>query len=301
MTVDWLRGEAKGEHSPGLRLRALMRAPAALATAGAFDGMSALLAKQAGFEALYLSGAALSASKALPDLGLMTMEEVVSATRDVVRASGLPLLVDCDTGFGEALNVMRAVRELEAAGAAGLQIEDQHFPKKCGHLNDKRLVSAEDMCRKIEAARRASEDLVICARTDAAAASLDEAIARANRYAEAGADLIFVEALTSLEAIARVREEVKAPLLANMTEFGRTPALSVRQWSEHGYDVVIFPVSAFRVAARAMQRFYASLKEHGHAGEFLPEMMTRAELYDAIRYYEYEDLDATIARTVLDG
>jgi methylisocitrate lyase len=237
---------------------------------------------------------------ALPDLGLLTLEDVARRAREVVRASGLPLIVDCDTGFGEALNVMHTVRSLEEAGAACIQIEDQQFPKKCGHLNDKRLIPVEDMCRKVAAARSAASDLVICARTDAAASSLDDAIARAKRYAVAGAELLFVEALTSIEHIKRVRAEVSGPLLANMTEFGRTPQLSVQQWQDFGYEVVIFPASEFRIAARATERFYADLHEHGHVQNTLPGMMTRAELYDTIGYYDYEALDASIARTVLE-
>jgi len=299
MTTGWLDGRS-GRPRGGGALRDLISRRTALAAPGAHDGMSALLARRAGFEALYLSGAALSASMALPDLGLLTLEDVTRRAREVVRASGLPLIVDCDTGFGEALNVMHTVRSLEEAGAACIQIEDQQFPKKCGHLNDKRLIPAEDMCRKVAAARSAASELVICARTDAAASSLDDAIARANRYAEAGAELIFVEALTSIEHIRRVRAEIKGPLLANMTEFGRTPQLSVAQWQDFGYQVVIFPVSEFRIAARAIERFYADLHKHGHAQNTLPAMMTRAELYDAIGYYDYEALDASIARTVLE-
>jgi len=299
MTTGWLDGRS-GRPRGGGALRDLISRRTALAAPGAHDGMSALLARRAGFEAIYLSGAALSASMALPDLGLLTLEDVTRRAREAVRASGLPLIVDCDTGFGEALNVMHTVRSLEEAGAACIQIEDQQFPKKCGHLNDKRLIPAEEMCRKVAAARSAASELVICARTDAAASSLDDAIARANRYAEAGAELIFVEALTSIEHIRRVRAEIKGPLLANMTEFGRTPQLSVAQWQDFGYQVVIFPVSEFRIAARAIERFYADLHKHGHAQNTLPAMMTRAELYDAIGYYDYEALDASIARTVLE-
>ena len=167
--------------------------------------MSAVIARPDRFEALYLSGAALSASMALPDLGLITLDDVARKAREIVRASDLPLIVDCDTGFGEALNVMQAVRTLEEIGVACVQIEDQQFPKKCGHLNDKKLVPVEDMCRKVAAAKQAAHDMLICARTDAAAASLDDAIARARRYREAGADVIFVEALTSREDIRRAR------------------------------------------------------------------------------------------------
>jgi methylisocitrate lyase len=299
MTTEWLDGRS-GRPGHAAALRRLIARRSALVAPGAHDGLSALLARRAGFEALYLSGAALSASMALPDLGLLTLEDVTRRAREVVRASGLPLIVDCDTGFGEALNVMHTVRCLEEAGAACVQIEDQQFPKKCGHLNDKRLVAVEDMCRKVAAARSAASDLIICARTDAAASSLDDAIARANRYAEAGAELIFVEALASLDHIRRVRAEVKAPLLANMTEFGRTPQVSVEEWRDFGYEVVIFPVSEFRIAARAVERFYASLHQNGHVRDTLPDMMTRAALYDIIGYYDYEALDTSIARTVLD-
>lgn len=195
--------------------------------------MSALLAKKAGFEILYLSGGALSASKVLPDLGLLTAEDMTRAARDSGRASDLPVIIDCDTGFGEALNVMRAVRDLEEVGVACIQIEDQQFPKKCGHLNDKRLVPVEDMCRKIAAARKASAEMVICARTDAAAESLDDAIERAKHYVDSGADLIFVKALTREEDFVKVRERCAGPLLANITEFGRTPQIPLNRWQEY--------------------------------------------------------------------
>jgi methylisocitrate lyase len=298
MTATWLERPHNPE-TAATRLRNLIARKTAVAVPGAHDGMSALLARQVGFEALYLSGAALSASMALPDLGLLTLDDVARKAREIVRASDLPLIVDCDTGFGEALNVMHAVHTLGELGAACIQIEDQQFPKKCGHLNDKKLVPVDEMCRKVTAAKKASKDLLICARTDAAGGSLDDAISRARRYREAGADVIFVEALTTHEDIKRVRDEVSAPLLANMTEFGRTPQLSLKEWDAAGFEIVIFPVSSFRVAAGAVQRFYASLHRNGDVKEMLPEMMTRAALYDAISYYDYEALDASIARTVL--
>lgn len=300
MTVDWLNGKHANESSRAGRLRGLLGSGRAVAAAGAYDGMSAVLATKAGFEALYLSGAALSASMGLPDLGLITLDDVWRRAREISRASSLPLIVDCDTGFGEALNIMRAVRELEEIGVACIHIEDQQFPKKCGHLNDKRLISTEDMCRKIAAARAAASEMVICARTDAGATSFDDAIERARRYGDAGAELIFVEALTTPETVRRTREEIGTPLLANMTEFGRTPQLSLSAWDAAGYNIVIYPVSAFRVASKAIQRFYASLKANGHAGEFLEDMMPRTELYETIRYYDYEALDGSIAKTVLD-
>jgi methylisocitrate lyase len=298
MTATWLE-RPRSTESAGTRLRSLIARKTAIAAPGAHDGMSALLARQAEFEALYLSGAALSATMALPDLGLLTLDDVSRKAREIVRASDLPLIVDCDTGFGEVLNVMHAVRTLEELGAACIQIEDQQFPKKCGHLNDKKLVPVEEMCRKVAAAKKASTDLLICARTDAAGGSLDDAIMRARRYRDAGADVIFVEALTSGDDIKRVRAEISAPLLANMTEFGRTPQLSLKEWDAAGFELVIFPASSFRVAAGAVQRFYASLRRDGDVKEMLPEMMTRAALYDTIGYYDYEALDASIARSVL--
>jgi methylisocitrate lyase len=295
MTV-WLDDPSS---DPVLDTKSLKSGAGVMAVAGAYDGISARLAARSGFKALYLSGAALSASMALPDLGLLTMEDVLLAAKTVVRASGLPVIVDCDTGFGEALNVMRSVRELEAVGVACIQIEDQQLPKKCGHLNDKRLISVDDMCGKIAAAKRAARSMKICARTDAASTSLDEAIFRAKRYVSAGADIIFVEALTTVDDMRRVRSEFSIPLLANMTEFGRTPPLSLNQWGEIGFEIVIYPVSALRVAAKSIENFYTSLQNRGDVGDFLPSMMTRAELYERIGYYEYEHLDAQIVATIL--
>ncbi len=298
MSTDWLDGQKRGTIDAATRFRTLL-SQKGISTAGAHDGISGVLAKRAGFEVLYLSGAALSASMALPDLGLLTLDDVARRAREVVRASGLPLIVDADTGFGEALNVMRAVRDLEDAGVACLQIEDQLLPKKCGHLNDKKLATSDEMCRKVLAARKAASRLVVCARTDAAAVSLDEAITRAKAYAAAGAELIFVEALTTLDAIKRVREEIDVPLLANMTEFGRTPLIPLSQWKALGYEIVIYPVSAFRVSARAIRDFYAALAAQGEVGAQLYRMMTRAELYETIGYYDYEALDTSIAATTL--
>jgi len=300
MTVTWLDRSGAGPGSHDNVLRDVLGKRSAVMAAGVYDGMSALLAKQAGFRLLYLSGAALAGSKALPDLGLMTLEDVTRAARDITRATNLPLIVDCDTGFGEALNVMRTVRELEEIGVSCMQIEDQQIPKKCGHLNDKRLLGVDEMCRKITAARKAAEHLVICARTDAAAESIEKAIHRAKRYVDAGAELIFVEALADVDVVRQVRAEICAPLLANMTEFGRTPSISVNEWKHHGYDLVIFPVSAFRVVSRTLKDFYASLMANGHVGDFRPAMMTRAELYNTIQYYDYEALDASIVKSVLN-
>ncbi|HEY6979856.1 methylisocitrate lyase [Reyranella sp.] len=287
--------------SAGTRLRALLERPGILQMPGTHNGLAALQAKAEGFEALYLSGGAMSASMGLPDLGVITMDEVCFFIRQVARASGLPVLVDGDTGYGEALNVMHMVRAFEEAGAAAVHIEDQLLPKKCGHLNDKRLADPSDMAAKVAAAAKARRDLVVIARTDAAASEgIDGAVARARRYLEAGADSIFPEALTSAEmfrAFARALPGVK--LLANMTEFGRTPFFTASEFEAMGYKMVIWPVSAFRVANKAQAKLYAAIRRDGGTQRMLDQMQTRAELYETIGYHQYEALDASIVATVI--
>ena len=213
----------------------------------------------------------------------------------------LPTLIDADTGFGEALNVMNMVRTFEDAGAGAVQIEDQLLPKKCGHLNDKRLAGAHDMAAKVSAARRARRDLVIIARTDAAASEgIEGAVCRAKLYLEAGADAIFPEALTSVDMFKAVAEALPGvPLLANMTEFGRTPALTADEFQALGYAMVIWPVSSLRVAAKAQAALYETIRRDGTPAAMLAAMQTRAELYDTIRLAEYEALDRSIIKTVL--
>ena len=283
----------------GERFRALLDRPAILRMPGAHNGMAALQAKAAGFEALYLSGAAMSAGMGLPDLGLITIEDVCFHIRQVARASGLPVLVDGDTGYGEALNVMHMVRSFEDAGAGAVHLEDQRLPKKCGHLNDKRLVSVEEMAAKIAAARRARRHLYIIARTDAAASEgLDGAVARASAYLAAGADAIFPEALTTADMFRAFASRIDAPLLANMTEFGRTPFFTREEFASLGYAMMIWPVSSLRMAAKAQQELYATLQAKGSAESLLGRMQTRAELYEAIGYHDFEALDESIARSV---
>ena len=285
----------------GRRFRALLQRPGILRLPGAHNAMAALQAKAAGFDALYLSGAAMTASMGLPDLGIITVDEVAFFVRQIVRASGLPLLVDGDTGYGEALNVMHMVRVFEEAGAGAVHLEDQLLPKKCGHLNDKKLADAHDMAAKVAAAVSARRDLVVIARTDAAASEgLDGAVVRAKLYMEAGADAIFPEALTTremFEEFARRMPGVK--LLANMTEFGRTPFFTAAEFEAMGYSMVIWPVSHLRVAAKAVEELYASIRANGGTHKMVDRMQTRAELYAAIGYGEYEELDSTIAKTVL--
>lgn len=285
----------------GVRFRALLERPQILRMPGTQNGIAALQAKRAGFEALYLSGAAMSSSMGLPDLGVITVDEVCFFIRQVARSSGLPVLVDGDTGYGEALNVMHMVRAFEEAGAGAVHIEDQILPKKCGHLNNKKLADAHDMAAKVAAAAKARRNLVIIARTDAAASEgIDGAVARAKRYLEAGADAIFPEALTNAEmfrAFARAMPGVK--LLANMTEFGRTPFFTASEFEAMGYRMVIWPVSALRAANKAQERVFAALRRDGGTQKVIDQMQTRQELYDTIRYHEYEALDASIVETVV--
>lgn len=285
----------------GVRFRALLERPQILRMPGAHNGIAALQAARAGFEALYLSGAAMSSSMGLPDLGVITIDEVCFFIRQVARSSGLPVLVDGDTGYGEALNVMHMVRAFEEAGAGAVHIEDQVLPKKCGHLNDKKLADAQDMAAKVAAAAKARRNLVIIARTDAAASEgIDGAVARARRYLAAGADAIFPEALTNAEmfrAFARAMPGVK--LLANMTEFGRTPFFTASEFEAMGYRMVIWPVSALRAANKAQERVFAALQRDGGTQKVIDQMQTRQELYDTIRYREYEALDASIVETVV--
>jgi methylisocitrate lyase len=287
--------------SAGLRFRALVQNGGILQIPGTHNGMAGLQAKAAGFEALYLSGAAMTASMGLPDLGIITVDEVVFFIRQIARASGLPVLVDGDTGYGEVLNVMHMVRCFEDAGAGAVHIEDQLLPKKCGHLNDKKLADARDMAAKVAAAAQARRHLYLIARTDAAASEgLDGAVARAKLYVEAGADAIFPEALTSGEMFREfARRMGDVPLLANMTEFGRTPFFTSAEFREMGYRMVIWPVSSLRVANKAQANLFSALKRDGGTHNLVGEMQTRAELYELIGLKDYEALDASIVETIV--
>lgn len=299
--MSYLSASELPSASAGERFRALIKRPGILQIPGSHNGMAALQAKAAGFEALYLSGAAISASMGLPDLGVITVDEVCFFIRQVSRASGLPVLVDGDTGYGEVLNVMHMVRAFEENGAAAVHVEDQLLPKKCGHLNDKRLADGRDMAAKIAAAVRARRHLYIIARTDAAASEgIDGAIARAKFYLQAGADAIFPEALTSADMFREfARRLPNVPLLANMTEFGRTPFFTSTEFEQMGYKMVIWPVSSLRVANKAQARLFAAIRRDGGTHKMLEEMQTRAELYSTIGYHDYETLDASIIASVV--
>jgi methylisocitrate lyase len=285
----------------GKRFRAGLERPGIFQLPGAHNGQAAIQARNAGFDGLYLSGAAMTASMGLPDLGIITVDEVSFFIRQIARASGLPLLVDGDTGYGEALNVMHMVRTFEDAGAGAVHLEDQILPKKCGHLNGKNLVSAMDMATKVAAAKKAARDIVIVARTDAAGVEgFDAAVDRAKMYVDAGADAIFPEALNTREMFEKFAKAVpNVPLLANMTEFGKTPFYTAAEFEEMGYKMVIWPVSSLRVANKAQAELYASIKENGGTHKYVDRMQTRQELYDVIGLHDFEELDASIIKTIV--
>ena len=266
---------------------------------GAFNALTAMQIERAGFHALYVSGAGLSATRGLPDIGLLSLTEVASDATTITKAVTIPVIVDADTGFGPPLAVMRAVTEFEQAGLAGMQIEDQELPKKCGHLPGKRLVSTSEMVSKICAASdaRRDPDFFIVARTDARAVEgLDAAVRRARAYIDAGADAIFPEALESADEFRTFARQLakecgKVPLVANMTEFGKTPYLSVGEFEDLGYRLVLFPVTALRMATKAIEQMLVELKSHGSQRDLLERMHTRQQLYDLLRYAEYEQRD----------
>ena len=272
-----------------------------IAVPGAFNALAARMIEEAGFSAMYLSGAAFSASAlALPDVGLFTLTELVEQTRRLTRAADLPLIVDADTGFGEAVNVERAVIELRDAGAAAIHLEDQRLPKRCGHLSGKSLVEPAEMGAKIRAAVRAREgnDPIVIARVDSRASlGLQDALERAKRYLEAGADWIFPEALESEEEFERFVNEIEAPLVANMTEFGKSPLLTLDRLSGMGYAAVLYPVTLLRVAMKGVQAALDTLAVDGTQRDLLDVMQTRQELYDLLNYREYEERDRELFAT----
>jgi methylisocitrate lyase len=279
--------------SPGRRFREAW-ATGPVAIPGAFNALTAKLIERLGFRALYLSGGALSAASGVPDVGLLTLTEFADEARRLTAATSLPLLCDADTGFGEALNVERTVQLLEAAGAAGIHLEDQLFPKRCGHLSGKSLVEPEVMVAKLRAAVAAKQDpdFVVIARTDARGVTgYDDAVRRAKLYLAAGADAIFPEALETADEFARFAREVPAPLLANMTEFGKGPLLTVSELGAMGYRMVLYPLTAFRSAMKAAEETLRLLKDAGHQRDAVARMMTRAELYDLLEYTGYEERD----------
>ncbi|MDW7982664.1 MAG: methylisocitrate lyase [Thermomicrobium sp.] len=298
--MTWLRQPLRAQRELARSFRQLVE-QGLVVLPGVYDGLSALLARAAGFRAIYLSGAGYAASRGLPDLGIVGLEEVVERARELVRVTGLPLIVDIDTGYGSVLTAVRAARELAEAQVAGVQIEDQQQPKKCGHLSAKSLAPPEELEQKVRAIKEVVPELYVIARTDAyEQEGIDGVVRRARRYLAAGADAIFPEALPTEDAFRAVAAALPGvPLLANLTEFGRTPAFTAAQVAAWGYRIALFPVSALRVAAKAMERLYRTLAAEGTTRGLVDAMQTRAELYELLDYFAYEDFDRSIARSTL--
>lgn len=287
-------------HSAGARFRAALEAERPLQVVGTINAYSALLAERAGFKALYLSGAGVAnASFGLPDLGMTSLNDVCEDIRRVTGATDLPLLVDADTGWGAAFNIGRTVREMIRAGAGALHLEDQVSAKRCGHRPGKALVSQAEMCDRIRAAvdGRTDPDFVIMARTDAhAVEGQPQAIERAQAYVEAGADMIFAEALTTLDEYRQFTATVTVPVLANITEFGKTPLFTTAELAGAGVRLVLYPLSAFRAMSAAALAVYETLRREGTQKAVLDTMQNRTELYEVLGYHDYErKLDALFA------
>ncbi|WP_138419568.1 methylisocitrate lyase [Aquibacillus sediminis] len=300
--MTWLVSKQQTQEELAEQFMQAVRDQSILKIMGTHDPMAGLIAQQVGFSALYLSGGALTASKGIPDLGLLHSTEVAERANEIVRATNLPILVDVDNGFGGPLNVARTVHEMVEAKVAAIQMEDQKIPKKCGHLNGKQLVTKEEMVEKIKMVKRAAPTLILVARTDAhSVEGLDAAINRAKAYQEAGADVIFPEAITNETDFKRFNQAIEVPLLANMTEFGKTPYYTALEFQEMGYDMVIYPVTSMRVAAKAYELAFSEIFHKGTQKDVLERMQTREELYETIRLADYEALDQSIAKTVLSG
>jgi methylisocitrate lyase len=278
--------------SAGARLRAAVAQERPLQVVGTVNAYSALLAERAGFRAIYLSGAGVAnASFGLPDLGITSLNDVCEDVRRIASATELPLLVDADTGWGAAFNISRTISDLARSGAAGCHLEDQVQAKRCGHRPGKALVTSGEMVDRLKAAvdGRTDDQFVIMARTDAHAVEGQQAaIDRALRYVEAGADMIFAEALTTLDEYRQFTSAVKVPVLANITEFGKTPLFTVAELASVGVGLVLYPLSAFRAMSRAAEAVYGALRKEGTQKAVLDRMQTRSELYDVLGYHEYE-------------
>lgn len=279
--------------SPGARFRQLVAEQAPLQVVGTINAYSALLAERAGHQAIYLSGAGVAnASYGLPDLGITQLSDVVEDAARITSISDLPLLVDVDTGWGSAFNIARTVREMERAGVAAIHMEDQVAAKRCGHRPNKALVSPEEMADRVRAGvdARHDESFVFMARTDAhASEGMAAAVARANLYVECGADMIFAEALHTLEEFTEFTRQVPVPVLANITEFGRTPLLSVEELGSAGVKLVLYPLSAFRAMSKAALEVYETIGHDGHQKNVVDRMQTREELYEVLGYHDFEN------------
>ncbi|MFF3574480.1 methylisocitrate lyase [Nocardia jiangxiensis] len=291
LAADTSAADKRAAFRAGLSSGRIQRLP------GAFNPLVAKLIQEIGFEGVYVSGAVVSADLALPDIGLTTLTEVAGPGQQIARVTDLPVLIDADTGFGEPMSAARTVTVLEDAGIAGCHLEDQVNPKRCGHLDGKAVVPTEDMVRRLRAAISARRDpnFVICARTDAAGIEgIDAAIERAKAYAEAGADLIFTEALTTPADFEKFRAAVSTPLLANMTEFGKSELIPAQTLDRIGYSAVIYPVSTLRLAMHAAEAGLREIYEQGTQSGLLDRMQHRSRLYELLQYERYNEFDSDI-------
>ncbi len=284
--------EKRKRFRDGLKSGKLLKFP------GAFSPLSAMQIEKLGFEGVYISGSVLSNDLGYPDIGLTTLSEVAARGRQIARVTALPSIIDADTGFGVALNAARTIQEFIEMGLSGCHLEDQENPKRCGHLDGKKLVGTDEMLQKIKAAssqRKLDENFVIIARTDARASEgLDKAIERAKAYIDAGADVIFTEALENEKEFETFRKAIKAPLLANMTEFGKSKLLSIKTLEDLGYNIVIYPVTTLRLAMKAQEEGLKHILQEGSQEKILDRMQHRKELYELTRYEEYNSFDQNI-------
>jgi len=279
----------------GKRLKSLIDDNQYVLTPGVFSPLIAMMAEKKGFKSLYFSGAAFSAMKGIPDIGIFTFQELFDAVIEITKMSNLPLIVDVDTGFGEVINVTRTVSDLESIGVAAIQIEDQLFPKRCGHLEGKEIIEANEFAKKIYAAKSVSKDMLVIARTDAKAVEgIDSAIERAKLYKDAGADIIFPEALETEEEFKFFAESVNGEMLANMTEFGKTPYYPAEKFADMGYKIIIYPVSSLRTALNAISDLFDEIMETGTQVKFVEDMLTRKDLYNLINYDSYVKMDESL-------
>lgn len=296
---------SESAHARRVLLRAALREGRLLRFPGAFSPFVAMLAEEAGFDGVYVSGAGIANDLGLPDIGLTTLTEVAARGGAIADRTSLPAIIDADTGFGEPLNVARTIRELTRAGLAGCHIEDQVNPKRCGHLDGKSLVDVASMARKVRAAAdaRPDPDFLLIARTDARSVEgLEAAIERAKAYVDAGADAIFPEALATEAEFEAFRKAIRVPLLANMTEFGKSPLLPARRLQDLGYEVVIYPMTAFRIAMKAIEDAFETIAAEGTQAGLVDRMQTRKRLYEVLKYDAYAEFDRGVyARTGEDS
>ena len=283
-------------NDPVSDLKALLKSGEAVPVPGVTDPLTSIIADRMGFKCLYFSGAAFSASLGIPDIGLFSIDQLIDSVKWITRSTNLPLIVDIDTGFGEVVNVIRVIKELEYLGVAAVQLEDQVSPKRCGHLDGKQIVSEQHFVEKLDAALEARENMLIIARTDSRDVySFDESIKRGILYRDSGADVIFPEALENIDEFKQYAMRINTPLLANMTEFGKSPLLSVKELGDIGYNLVIFPATGQRAALGAVKRVFTDIKETGSQTRSISGMMDRSEIYNLIDYDDFTKFDSQIA------